>query len=119
MQNRVQPTLQTRRRTPSLLHPLPQNQKTQTPPQILTHALEDTLENTSEDAAESKQDAEEAITLATEAKSVADQAQTDAEKALKSSRGETLMVYAAIVISLDAAALNFIGPLQITRKHPG
>ena len=29
------------------------------------------------------------------------------------------MVYAAIVISLDAAALNFIGPLQITRKHPG
>jgi hypothetical protein len=109
--------------------------------------LEDTLGNTAEDAAESKQDAEEAITLATEAKSVADQAidglddansaadeaksvadqakadaekaKADAEKALSSSRGMTLMVYAALGISLVVAAMNFLGPLQITRKPPG
>jgi acyl-CoA reductase-like NAD-dependent aldehyde dehydrogenase len=94
--------------------------------------FEDTLDNTAEDAAESKQDAEEAKTLATEAKSVADQvkedvdeaksvaeeAKADAEEALKSSRGMTLMVYAALGISLVVAALNFIGPLQITRKLP-
>ncbi len=101
--------------------------------------LEETLENTAEDAVESKQDAEEAITLATEAKSVADQAKdgvdeaksvvdetksvadqakADAENALKSSRGTTLMVYAALIISLAVAAVNFIGPLQITRKPP-
>jgi hypothetical protein len=102
--------------------------------------LEETLENTAEDVAESKQDAEEAITLATEAKSVADQAKdgvdeaksvadetksvanqakVDAGNALKSSRGTTLMVYAALVISLAVAAMNFIGPLQITRKPSG
>jgi hypothetical protein len=92
--------------------------------------FEDTLEDTTEDAAETKQDAEEAKTLATEAKSAADQAKegvdeaksvaeeakADAEKALKSSRGMTLMVYAALGISLVVAAMNFIGPLQITRK---
>jgi hypothetical protein len=61
---------------------------------------------------------DEAKSAADEAKSVADQAKVDAEKALKSSRGATLMVYATIVISLAAAALNFIGPLQITRKPP-
>jgi hypothetical protein len=94
--------------------------------------FEGTLEDTAEDAAESKQDAEEAKTLATEAKSVADQmkddvdeaksvaeeAKADAEKALKSSRGMTLMVYAALGLSLIAAVMNFIGPLQITRKPP-
>jgi hypothetical protein len=95
--------------------------------------FEETLVNTAEDAAESKQDAELAKTLATEAKSVADQvndgvdeaksmaeeAKAEAEKALKSSRGMTLMVYAALGLSLVAAVMNFIGPLQITRKSPG
>jgi len=94
--------------------------------------FEDTLADTTEDAAESKQDAEEAKALATEAKSVADQmkegmdevksvaeeAKADAEKALKSSRGMSLMVYAALGISLVVAVMNFIGPLQITRKPP-
>ncbi len=102
--------------------------------------LEDTLENTAADAAESMLDAEEAKTLAAEAKSVADEAKdgldeansvadeaksvadeakADAEKALNSSSGMTLMVYAALGISLVVAAMNFIGPLQITRKPPG
>jgi hypothetical protein len=95
--------------------------------------LEDTLENTAADAAESLIDAEEAKTLAAEAKSVADEANSvadeansvadeakaDAEKALNSSSGMTLMVYAALGISLVVAAMNFIGPLQITRKPPG
>jgi len=95
--------------------------------------FEGTLEDTAEDAAVSKQDAEEAKMLATEAKSVTDQmkddvdeaksvaeeAKADAEEALKSSRGMTLMVYAALGLSLVAAAINFIGPLQITRKPPG
>jgi hypothetical protein len=102
--------------------------------------LEDTLVNTAEDAAESKQDAEEAKTLAAEAKSassqaidgldemnstvdeaksLADEAKAEAEKALGSSRGMTLMVYAALGISLVVAAMNFLGPLQITRKPPG
>jgi hypothetical protein len=95
--------------------------------------LESALGDTAEDAAESKQDAEDAKTLATEAKSVAeqakegvdeaksvaDEAKADAEKALKSSRGMNLMVYAALGISLVVAAMNFIGPLQITRKPPG
>jgi len=102
--------------------------------------FEGTLEDTAEDAAESKQDAEEAKTLATEAKSVADQAKdsvdeaksaadeakgvadeakADAEKALNSSSGMKLMVYAALGISLVVAAMNFLGPLQISRKPPG
>ena len=102
--------------------------------------FEGTLEDAAEDAAESKQDADEAKTLATEAKSVADQAKdgvdeaksaaneaksvadeakADAEKALNSSSGITLMVYAALGISLAVAVLNFIGPLQIARKPPG
>jgi hypothetical protein len=102
--------------------------------------LEDTLENTADNAAGSRIDAEEAITLATEAKSVADQAKddvdaansaadeakgvadeakADAEKALNSSSGMTLMVYAALGISLIVAAMNFLGPLQISRKPPG
>ena len=102
--------------------------------------FEGTLEDTAEDAAESKQDAEEAITLATEAKSVADQAidgldeaksvadeakdvadeaKANAEKALNSSSGMTLMVYAALGIALVVAAMNFLGPLKITRKPPG
>jgi hypothetical protein len=102
--------------------------------------IEDTLENTAAGAAESMQDAEEAKTLATEAKSVADEAidgldaamsaadaakneadaaKADAEKALNSSSGMTLMVYAALGISLVVAALTFIGPLKITRKPPG
>jgi len=95
--------------------------------------LESALEDTAEDAAESKQDAEDAKTLATEAKSVADQAKegvdearsvadeakADAETALKSFRGMNLMVYAALGISLVVAVMNFIGPLQITRKPPG
>ena len=95
--------------------------------------LEDTLENTAADAAESMIDAGEAKTLAAEAKSVADEAKdgldeansvadeakADAKKALNSSSGMTLMVYAALGISLVVAAMNFIGPLQITRKPPG
>lgn len=95
--------------------------------------FEGTLEDAAEDAAESKQDAEEAKTLATEAKNVADQAKddvdeaksvadeakADAEKALNSSGGMTLIVYAALGISLAVAAMNFIGPLQISRKPPG
>jgi hypothetical protein len=53
-----------------------------------------------------------------ETKSVADEAKADAEKALKSSRGMSLMFYAALGLSLVVAAMNFIGPLQITRKMP-
>jgi hypothetical protein len=102
--------------------------------------FEGTIEDIVDDAADSKQDAEEAKTLATEAKSVADQAKdgvdeaksaadeakgvadeakADAEKALNSSGGMTLMIYVAIGISLAVAALNFLGPLQISRKPPG
>ncbi|UCH58068.1 MAG: hypothetical protein JSV18_04005 [Candidatus Bathyarchaeota archaeon] len=88
--------------------------------------FEAVLEDTAEEAAESKQDAEAAKALATDAKSAADQAQegvdeakADAETALNSSRGLTLIAYAAIGISLVAAVMNFIGPLQITRKPPG
>jgi hypothetical protein len=102
--------------------------------------LEGTLEDTAEDAAESIQDAEEARTLATEAKSVAeqaiddldeaksvadeaktvaDEAKADAEKALSSSSGMTLLVYAALGISLVVAAMNFLRPMQTGRKTPG
>ena len=60
--------------------------------------------------------AEKAKAQARDTKSVADEAKADAEKALKSSRGMSLMVYAALDTSLVVAAMNFIGPLQITRK---
>jgi len=62
--------------------------------------------------------AEKAKAQARDAKSVADEAKADAEKALKSSRGMSLMVYAALGVSLVVAVMNFIGPLQITRKPP-
>ncbi len=69
--------------------------------------------------------AEKAKAQARDTKSVADQvkegvdeAKADAEKVLKSSRGMSLMVYAALDTSLVVAAMNFIGPLQITRKLP-
>ncbi len=70
-------------------------------------------------ADEAKDGLDEANSVADEAKGVADEAKADAKKALNSSSGMTLMVYAALGISLVVAALNFLGPLQITRKPPG
>jgi len=94
--------------------------------------LQEDLEDTAEKAVEIEQDLEDAKALAMDAKIVADQlkemvdeaniaadeAKADAEKALKSSNRLAVMTYAALGISILVAVMNFVGPLQITRKNP-
>ena len=69
-------------------------------------------------AKKAKAQARDAKSVADQVKEGVDEAKADAEKVLKSSRGMSLMVYAALGTSLVVTAMNFIGPLQITRKLP-
>jgi t-SNARE complex subunit (syntaxin) len=99
--------------------------------------LETTFEEAIEDAAKSKVDAEEAKALASDAKTQAsniqgtaeeaknlaneiktdvEQAKADAEKAVKSFRRVSIMVYVALGVSLVAVAMVFVGPIRISRS---
>ena len=69
-------------------------------------------------AEKTKAQERDAKSVADQVKEGVDEAKADAEKALKSSRGMTLIVYTALGISLVVAVMNLIGPLQITRKPP-
>ncbi|MBA7689725.1 hypothetical protein ES703_98235 [subsurface metagenome] len=61
---------------------------------------------------------DEANIAAEEANVAVQEAKADAEKALKSSNRLAIMAYAALGISILVAVINFVGPLQITRKTP-